>query len=63
MTCRPVIDHHPPEVAMVQSPVRAGRVLWDMLDGPMARGVLGLSDPNVHHVADRWVMFLGGFST
>ncbi len=43
--------------------VRGAQVLWDMLDGPMPRGVLGLSDPDVHHVDGRWVMFLGGFST
>lgn len=37
--------------------------LWDMLDGPMPRGVLGLSDPNVHRIDGRWVMFLGGYSS
>lgn len=48
---------------MAQPSVRSERVLWDMLDGPMPRGVLGLSDPDVHHVDGRWVMYLGGFST
>lgn len=39
------------------------QVLWDMLDGPMPRGLLGLGDPDVHLIDDRWTMFLGGFST
>lgn len=43
--------------------VQATQVLWDMLDGPMPRGVLGLSDPHVQHVDGRWVMLVGGFST
>ncbi len=37
--------------------------LWDMVDGPVPRGVLGLGDPNVHVVDGRTTMFLGGFST
>lgn len=39
------------------------QVLWDMVDGPMPRGVLGVGDPDVHHIGDRWTMFVGGFST
>ena len=38
-------------------------VLWDMLDGPMPQGVLGIGDPDVHLISGRWTMFLGGFST
>lgn len=38
-------------------------VLWDMLDGPMPRGLLGVGDPNVHLVDDRWTLFVGGFTT
>ncbi len=37
--------------------------LWDMLGSRMPRRILGLSDPDVHYVDDRWVMFIGGFST
>lgn len=39
------------------------QVLWDMIDGPMPRGLLGIGDPNVHVIDDRWTMFLGGFTT
>lgn len=39
------------------------RVLWDMVEGPMPRGLLGVGDPDVHRIAGRWTMFLGGFST
>lgn len=39
------------------------RRLWDMVDGPMPRGVLGLGCGDVHRVGDRWVLFLGGYST
>lgn len=42
---------------------RPPHVLWDMVAGPMPRGVLGIGDPDVHLVDDRLVMFLGGFST
>lgn len=38
-------------------------VLWDMIDGPMPRGLLGVGDPNVHWLDGRWTMFLGGFTT
>ncbi len=41
----------------------APEVLWDMLDGPMPRGMLGNGDPDVHLIDGRWTMFLGGFST
>ncbi|GAA1489513.1 hypothetical protein [Brachybacterium sacelli] len=37
--------------------------LWDMVDGPMPRGVLGLGDPDVHVIDGVATMFLGGFST
>lgn len=37
--------------------------LWDMLGPRMPRGVLGLSDPDVHPIGGRSVMFIGGFST
>lgn len=40
-----------------------GKPIWDMLGPRMPHGVLGLSDPDVHLVEDRWVMFIGGFST
>lgn len=39
------------------------RVLWDMVDGPMPRGLLGVGDPDVHLIDGRATMFLGGFST
>lgn len=42
---------------------RRPHVLWDMVDGPMPRGLLGIGDPDVHLVEGRWTMFLGGFST
>lgn len=39
-------------------------VLFDMLHGlAPVRGVLGLSDPDVHWLDGRWTMFLGGFTT
>lgn len=38
-------------------------VLWDMVDGPMPRGVLGVGDPDVHVIDGVPTMFLGGFST
>ncbi|WP_106847949.1 hypothetical protein [Blastococcus sp. Marseille-P5729] len=37
--------------------------LWDMLGPALPRGVLGLSDPDVHLVNRQWTMFVGGFST
>ena len=37
--------------------------LWDMVDGPMPRGLLGLGDPDVHVIDGVPTMFLGGFST
>lgn len=49
---------------MHHSPAVTGpTVQWDMLEGTVPRGLLGLSDPNVHRVGDRWCMFVGGFST
>ncbi len=41
----------------------AAHVLWDMVTGPMPRGLLGVGDPDVHCIDGRWTMFLGGFST
>lgn len=39
-------------------------VYFDMLRGlAPVRNVLGLSDPDVHRIDGRWVMFLGGFTT
>lgn len=39
-------------------------VLFDMLTGlAPVRGVLGLSDPDVHWIDGRWTMFLGGFTS
>jgi len=39
-------------------------VFFDMLDGlAPVRNVLGVGDPDVHHVDGRWTMFLGGFTT
>ena len=43
-------------------PIAVGPI-WDMLGPRMPPGVLGLSDPDVHLIEDRWVMFIGGFST
>lgn len=43
--------------------IRRSSPLWDMLGPRMPRGVLGLSDPDVHFVEGEWVMFIGGFST
>lgn len=37
--------------------------LWDMVGGPMPRGVLGLGDPDVHVIDGMPTMFLGGFSS
>lgn len=38
-------------------------VLWDMVGGPMPRGLLGVGDPDVHVIDGVSTMFLGGFST
>ncbi|MEG3632627.1 hypothetical protein [Micromonospora palythoicola] len=40
-----------------------GQPIWDMLGTKMPSGLLGLSDPDVHLIDGRWVMFIGGFST
>lgn len=37
-------------------------VLWDMVDGPMPRGLLGMGDPDVHLIDGVQTMLLGGFS-
>ncbi|WP_444963963.1 hypothetical protein [Nocardiopsis sp. M1B1] len=37
--------------------------LWDMVDGPMPRGLLGAGDPDVHVIDGVPTMYLGGFST
>lgn len=54
----------PPE-ARVFVPVSESDIstLWDMVGGPMPRGVLGLGDPNVHSIDGTSTMFLGGFSS
>lgn len=40
------------------------RPVFDMVgEGRPGHGVLGLSDPDVHHLDGRWVMFLGAFTT
>lgn len=49
-------------MALASEPV-SGNPIWDMLGGRMPRGVLGLSDPDVHLIDDRWTMFVGGFAT
>lgn len=41
----------------------AARVLWDMVEGPMPRGLIGVGDPDLHHLDGTWTMFLGGFTT
>jgi hypothetical protein len=52
------------EVIMVKTPSASQWVsLWDMVDGPMPRGLLGLGDPDVHVIDGTPTMFLGGFST
>ena len=47
---------------MVHTPSDA-QALWDMVDGPMPRGLLGVGDPDVHIIDGVTTMFLGGFST
>lgn len=37
--------------------------LWDMVDGPMPPGLLGIGDPDVHLIEGVPTMFLGGFTT
>ncbi|MGW2095892.1 hypothetical protein [Promicromonospora sukumoe] len=49
-------------MSITQRPLPA-EPIWDMLGPRMPRGVLGLSDPDVHLIDGRWVMFIGGFST
>jgi hypothetical protein len=39
------------------------RVLWDMVDGPMPRGLLGVGIGDIHRGADAWTLYLGGYST
>ncbi|WP_433701172.1 hypothetical protein [Nocardiopsis sp. CA-288880] len=46
----------------IDGPGRA-TALWDMVDGPMPRGLLGVGDPDLHMVDGVATMFLGGFST
>ncbi len=43
--------------------VAGTRKLWDMVDGPMPRGVLGLGSGDVHLAGDTWTLYLGGYST
>ena len=47
--------HTPPQLSVLV-------VLWDMLGPALPRGVLGLSDPDVHHIDGQWTMVVGGFS-
>ncbi|WP_017586331.1 hypothetical protein [Nocardiopsis ganjiahuensis] len=37
--------------------------LWDMVQGPMPRGLLGVGDPDLHVIDGVPTMYLGGFST
>ncbi len=39
------------------------RVLWDMVDGPMPRGLLGVGSGDLIQDGHRWVLLLGGYST
>jgi hypothetical protein len=39
------------------------RVLWDMVDGPMPRGLLGVGSGDVFHDGERWTLLLGGYSS
>lgn len=43
--------------------LRSARVLWDMIDGPMPRGVLGIGSGDLASGSDRTVLCLGGYST
>lgn len=57
---------HPDKEVTIASTPSAGwavEPIWDMLGQRMPRGVLGVSDPDVHRIDDQWVMFIGGFST
>lgn len=45
---------------MPTTPIRSV-VLWDMVDGPMPRGLLGVGDPDVHIIDGVHTMFLGGW--
>lgn len=38
------------------------RVLWDMVDGPMPRGLLGVGMGDLHPDGETWRLHLGGFS-
>lgn len=38
-------------------------VLWDMVDGPMPRGLLGVGSGDVVRTDDAWTLYLGGYST
>ncbi len=49
-------------MSSISCPV-SGSPTWDMLGARMPRGILGLSDPDVHLIDGRWVMFVGGFSS
>lgn len=39
------------------------RVLWDMVDGPMPRGLLGVGSGDLFPDGKRWNLLLGGYST
>ncbi len=41
----------------------SSRVIWDMLDGPMPRGLFGVGSGDAQLIDGRWTLFLGGYST
>lgn len=43
--------------------LRSARVLWDMADGPMPRGLLGVGSGDLVATVDGWTLYLGGYST
>lgn len=43
--------------------VSSARKLWDMVGGPMPRGLLGLGSGDIYRAGDRWILVLGGYST
>lgn len=43
--------------------LRSARVLWDMVEGPMPRGVLGIGSGDLVRGNEHTVLYLGGYST
>ncbi|MCM3696067.1 hypothetical protein [Microbacterium oleivorans] len=43
--------------------LQSARALWDMVDGPMPRGLLGVGSGDLVLNGDRSLLFLGGYST